>query len=120
MADMPSQDAEWATEDIDTFVDINGDGIDEVLRNKREPNPQWLKGGFLYGEKHPADYLNYQLNLIYLWQLHLKERYSVGDRHFTSSSETLQQISDRLGGDWELRGTETIAGDTVSVYRKIA
>lgn len=120
MAEMPSQDAIWATEDYQQFYDINNDGIDEVIENKKQPNPQWLAKGFLYKEKHPFQYLNYDLNLLYKWQLHLKERYVIGDIHLTKTAESEATISTRLGGTWVDRGTDTLAGQTVNVFEKTA
>ena len=48
MATMPDKDAEWASEDMQEYHDINEDGVDEALDNKNEPTPQWKKSGELY------------------------------------------------------------------------
>lgn len=120
MAIMPDKDAEWASEDQQEFYDINGDGVDEVLENKNEPTDQWKKSGEKLFEPLPADYLNYQFDLIDKWLRHLKERYSIGDTHTTTSAEDATAISTRLGGTWVLVGTESLAGETNNVFRKTA
>jgi hypothetical protein len=117
---MPNRDAEWASNDINETIDINNDGVDEVLENKNEPPEQFKDSGVLWNQPLPSDYLNYQLNLLYLWQTHLNERYSVGDIKLTKSSESVSTISQRLGGTWVSHGTDTIAGQTVNVFEKTA
>lgn len=120
MAEMPTKDAEWASSDLQEFYDIDNDGIQEVLENKNEPTEQFKDSGVLYNEPLPSDYLNYQLDLIDQWIKHLKERYSVGDIHITTSAEDATSISTRLGGTWVDRGTDTLAGQTVNVFEKTA
>ena len=118
MATMPDKDAEWASEDMQEYHDINEDGVDEALDNKNEPTPQWKKSGELFNQPLPADYINYQFDLIDNWLRHLKERYAVGDTHTTTSAEDATAISTRLGGTWVLVGTQSLAGETNNVFRK--
>lgn len=120
MAAQPTVYPEWATNSIQQLIDINGDTVPEVLENKIEPTAEWKLSGQLFQQNLPYPYFNYQFNLLNEWVTHLDERYSIGDIHITTSTETVAQISIRLGGTWADLGTDTIAGTSVNVYEKTA
>lgn len=120
MAERPTTYPEWATSTILERRDINGDGVEEVLENKLEPIPEWKNSGQLYQQPLPYPYINYQFDLIDGWAKHLDQRYAIGDIHLTTTSESVSEISTRLGGTWELAGTETLAGRTIRFFAKTA
>jgi hypothetical protein len=120
MAVQPAIYPEWATDDIQQLIDINGDAIDEVLDNKIEPTPEWKASGQLFQENLPYPYFNFEFNLIDEWVQHLDQRQIIGDIHISKSGESAANISTRLGGTWVDHGTDTLAGQTVNVFEKIA
>jgi len=119
MAAMP-EDIEWATQDLTEIKDIEGTGNYVAYDNKSTPIPQLQNDGFKVREHPPRPIINYLFNVAFRWITHLKERYSVGDIHITTSAEDAATISIRLGGTWTDHGTDTLAGQTVNVFEKTA
>lgn len=118
MAVRPSQVLEWATEDITELRDL-GSGL-QSYDNKFFPPVQMQNEGILVKESFYRSVLNYLFNNIFSFIKHLDERYSVGDIHLTTSSESASQISERLGGTWVARGTNGIGTITANVFEKTA
>jgi hypothetical protein len=116
----PLVNAEWAVNDIQQLIDINGDQIDEVLNNKIEPTAAWKLSGQLYQENLPYPYFNYQFDLIDKWLQHLDQRQVVGDIYttLTANNPTASSVSAQLGGTWVTAGTDTIGTAAVSVFVK--
>jgi len=120
MATKPSSYPQWASEDITELKSIGAPLQNLALPNKLEPPEEWKRSGELYEEPLPAEYINYNFNLLDEWIRHLDERFIIGDIHISKTSEDIATIGARLGGTWVDRGTDTLAGQTVNVYEKTA
>ena len=120
MATRPDDVLEWATEDITETKDFGtGQGV-QAYANKLAPAPQLQASGILAGQSIYRSIYNYLFNYTLRFIKHLDERYAVGDVHLTTSNESITQISNRLGGTWESKGTEDLGSVTVNVYEKTA
>lgn len=112
MATRPTDDFVWATDSV--TEPISG------LPNKTAPTPELAASGLIDNENLGRQHYNYLLNNIALWLEHLDERYGVGDYVFADNTETATTIDARLGGTWSDKGTDTIAGETVRLFKKTA
>jgi len=116
----PSVKLNWATTDIIEQYDFKkGKGL-QSYTNKRPPPAQLQASGTSVRQNWPRSILNYLFNNIFLWIDFFDNRNIIGDIHTTTTAENATTISERLGGTWILSGTDTLAGETVSVFKKTA
>ena len=102
------------------YEDRNINGLNLSFPNRATiPTPVQLNGA-LYGESIKRQWINQALYLSGKWIEHLDKRYSTGTVITTTSSENATQISERLGGTWFARGTDTLGTETVNVFEKLA
>lgn len=106
MASKPTEDLHWA--DVFQTEQHTIDGILRDVPNRESIPSGYGDSGKLFGTPLWDQYLNQAFYLAGAWQRHLNERYSIGDIHFTTSSESAVTISARLGGTWVQRGTQDI------------
>jgi len=112
MATRPTDDFVWATDSITEPV--------SGLPNKTAPTPELAASGLIGNENLGRQHYNYLLNNLAGWVAHLDERHSTGDFVLADSSETATTINARLGGTWSDKGTDTIAGEAVRLFKKTA
>jgi len=114
MATRPSDNYEWASSTV--TQDINIEGSIYTVDNKQEPFQDQKDYGMAYDpigvedrRGWPIQFLNYQLNGVYLWMEHLDERYISGDC-FKSIGSDKTTIDAQLGGSWTLLDTVVVGG----------
>jgi hypothetical protein len=107
---------EWATEDANQLY--LKDGQPYLLPNKKAPLTEFFNFGLRFGQPLETGEINYQFHGISESLKHLEQRYAVGDLHKTASTEDATEISERLGGEWSLLGTQTLFATTVNVWIK--
>lgn len=123
MADRPEISAgvpdyfEWATDDTNQLY--LKDGQPYLLPNKKAPLAEFTNFGLRFGQPLETGEINYQFDGISKSLKHLEQRYAIGDLHKTTSDEDDVTISARLGGTWELLGTETLFANSVNVWIKV-
>ena len=108
----------WAKSTITQAVDIGGEIL--LKDNKKVPLSEHTNYGLVYDEPPNYQETNYQFQGYSEWFEHLDGRLAIGSIHPTTTSETEEAISTRLGGTWVLSGSETIGSDTVYYYKKTA
>lgn len=119
MATQPTVYPEWATNFEQQIVDLEGDGVLVVVNNKEEPTEEWKLSGEKFRENLPRQYVNYNFDLISQWTTHLNEGL-VGDFKIMPTSATQATVEARFKGTWADRGVDTIAGQSVKLFEKIA
>lgn len=118
MAIRPDRLPLWATDIVTETRQV--EGTLQELVNREEPTEEFKATGLLYRQNLARQWLNYQFYILNSWVEHLDERYSVGDIHLTTSSETAAEISERLGGSWVNRGSQAIGNVVAQVWEKVS
>lgn len=119
MATLPSVYPEWATNDEQQTVDLEGDGNLVTVDNKVEPTVEWKASGEKFQENLPRQYVNYQFDLLNDWIMYLREG-QIGDYRLVAQTETSLTMAARYTGTWFDHGTDTFAGQTLRLFEKTA
>jgi hypothetical protein len=119
MATQPTLYPEWASNDEQQTVDLEGDEVLTVVDNKVEPTEEWKASGEEFQENLPRQYINYQFDLINDWVTYFDQGV-VGDYKVLGTAETQTTVEVRFKGTWSDLGTDTIAGETIRLFKKIA
>ena len=61
-------------------------------------------------------WFNWQFDNISDWYHHLRARHRVNDMLMLRNAVSLSDLTDRFGGVWASRGTDTLAGTTFNFY----
>lgn len=117
MAERPTQLPQWAENDIEEVVTINGSVT--LVTNKVEPTFDFKSSGSLARQPLPRPYLNWFFNFLGVWIKHLDERVAVGDFKLVATTETATTMNSRFGGTWTDHGLETFAGQSVRVFERV-
>lgn len=118
MAVRPTETLQWASQTIQEVVDIGGQQV--LVVNKTEPPQAFKNTGILARERVSRPRINWVLDLISRYVNHLDQRLAVGDVHMSNINQNVNELSERLGGTWELLGTTTIGSSTIYNYIKTA
>lgn len=118
MATKPQEYPDWAENDVQELKDVNNDGNLVLLDNKTAPTPEYKLSGELFQQPLPYNYVNYQFNLINSWLKYIDQGV-VGDYKVMPTAETATTMVDRFGGTWQDIGTDTVAGETIRLFKKL-
>ena len=108
---------EWASQDQQEVQDVNNNGNFLVIDNKSPTTEEWKKSGVEFKQNLPYDYVNWQFDLIYKWIKYQNEG-QVGDYKIMATTDTATSVNARFGGNWVDVGTDTIAGETIRLFKK--
>lgn len=115
----PTQISLWASDDFEEVVNIAG--VPTLVVNKVEPTSEFKLVGSLARRNLPRPYINWQFDHIMDWITSLDgDRYEIGDFHVGKVGDTITSISNRFGGTWVSRGTDTLAAQTIELFERTA
>lgn len=121
MADRPTETTGWARNQVDESIPLGDSNV--LVTNKVEPTGGIKNDGILAREPWPRAYMNWLFDNYYRWIENLDTRDNfVGVIKFaadTAGRTTADYVAE-FGGSWTDRGTDTIAGQTVRVFERIA
>jgi len=91
-----------------------------LLENKKVPRSEHTTHGLGYNEPINSAEINYILDGAHQWYRYIADIFQVGSIKETTTDETEEEISQRMGGTWQLLGTDTVGGETIKVFKKIS
>lgn len=114
----PTSSYEWCVNE--KFQDKVIDGKIVLVKNKEEPDTGVKQTGIPVNSTLLRGYVNYQLSSLGEWVGHFREG-TVGDIYMTTvlTTTATDVMLDKLN-TWIDLGTDTIAGESVRVFKRTA